>query len=68
MWAKWPHRLLHIGFTLICICFLLILLGIIKSENARLVMSLAGTLLVVIGLLTLKFEVVSSDKQQSSDK
>jgi len=62
IWSKWPHRLIIIGCVLIIVYSVLMLL---KKDIgiASLILTFMASLLILISVLTLKFEMAQPDKE-----
>jgi hypothetical protein len=66
VWAKWPHRLIHVGVLFYFIFALLQLLRLLKVElrNASEIMIWIGILLLLVGVFTLRIEIADSDENK----
>ncbi len=63
IWSKWPHRLIITGS---CLIFVLSSFVLLKRDIgvASWILTFIAALLVLISVLTLKFEIVQPDKKK----
>ena len=62
IWSKWPHRLVHTGCCLIIVHSSFVLFKI-DIGVASWILTFIAVLLILISVLTLKFEMVQPDKE-----